>query len=585
MKQSLRRYWSLLYKYLRPQRKRVALLALLLLSSILLRVINPQIIGWFINTATSGGQNAGSALIGGAAVFLIFALVTQVLSVGATYVGENVGWYATNSLRADLMLYALKLDMSFHNKRTPGEMIERIDGDVMDLAIFFSQFIVQILGNLLLLVGVLVALYLTDWRIGVALTLYSVGSLLALNRVREIATPLWKAARDASTDQFAFIEEQLAGTEDVRANGAEPYAMRNLARFDRERLYKERKAGLVSTYVIWLWIWLYSLGRVIAFVGGLLLFQGNVITLGAAYLIVYYTDAIFRPLREIANQIQNLQKAGGSIVRIDELYQIKSIIEEQASPAQLPSRAFSVEFDEVTFGYHADKPPVLTDVQFEIEPGKVLGLLGRTGSGKTTISRLLFRLYDVNNGAVKLSGQDVRKVSLSELQKRIGLVTQDVQLYRASVRDNLTFFDRTIPDAEIMRVLLDLGLGDWYNRLADGLDTELESGGRGLSAGEGQLLAFTRVFLKNPGLVILDEASSRLDPATEQLIERAIDKLLTGRTAIIIAHRLATVRRADDILILDHGQIAEYGTYDSLANDPDSRFSHLLRTGMTEVLA
>ncbi len=585
MNESLRRYWRLLYRYLRPQRGRVAVLSVLLLGSIVLKVINPQIIGWFINTATGGGSNANGALIGGAVTFLIFAILTQILSVAATYVGENVGWFATNRLRSDLMLYALKLDMSFHNQRTPGEMIERIDGDVMDLAIFFSQFIVQILGNLLLLVGVLIALYLTDWRIGLVLTLYSVGSLLALNRIREVATPFWKAARDASTDQFAFIEEQLAGTEDVRANGAEPYAMRNLFRFDRERLYKERKAGLISTYVVWMWIWLYSLGRVIAFVGGFLLFHNNVITLGAAYLIAYYTDAIFRPLREITNQIQNLQKAGGSIIRIDELYRIETQIDEQPTPAQLPGGAFSVEFAGVTFGYHADKPPVLSDVQFEIAPGKVLGLLGRTGSGKTTMSRLLFRLYDVDGGAVRLSGLDVRDVALSDLQSRIGLVTQDVQLFRASVRDNLTFFDKTIPDAEIVRVLLDLGLDEWFKRLPEGLDTELESGGKGLSAGEGQLLAFTRVFLKNPGLVILDEASSRLDPATEQLIERAIDKLLTGRTAIIIAHRLATVRRADNILILDHGQIAEYGAYGELTANAESRFSQLLRTGMTEVLA
>jgi ABC-type multidrug transport system fused ATPase/permease subunit len=578
-----------LYKYLRPQRARVVLLAVLLVGSIALKVANPQIIGRFIDSALSANTtdktDVAASLTGAAVIFLVLAVLTQIISVWATYVGENVGWYATNQLRADLMLYCLKLDMWFHNVRTPGEMIERVDGDVMDLAIFFSQFIVQILGNILLLIGVLIALYAEDWRIGAALTVYSIGSLWGMNRLREVATPHWKAARDASTEQYGFIEEQLAGTEDIRANGAEAYSMRNLYRFDRERLAKERVAGLVSTFVVWLWISLYGLGRIIAFCGGFFLVQGNFITLGTAYLIVYYTDAIFRPLREIANQIQNLQKAGGSIARIDELYRIESKIKEPAHPAKLPDGALEVTFDKLTFTYHEDKAPVFNALDLTLAPGKVLGLLGRTGSGKTTLARLLFRLYDVTGGAIRIGGQDLREVALSDLQARIGLVTQDVQLFRASVRDNLTFFDRDVPDRLITDTLIDLGLGDWYRRLPDGLDSQLQSGGKGLSAGEAQLLAFTRVFLKNPGLVILDEASSRLDPATEQLIERAIDKLLTNRTGIIIAHRLATIQRVDEVLILDHGTIAEYGNYNLLAHDPDSRLADLLRTGMTEVLA
>jgi ABC-type multidrug transport system fused ATPase/permease subunit len=177
-------------------------------------------------------------------------------------------------------------------------------------------------------------------------------------------------------------------------------------------------------------------------------------------------------------------------------------------------------------------------------------------------------------------------VRLDDVRQRVGIVTQDVQLFRASVRDNLTFFDRErITDAQILRALDDLGLSSWYQSLPQGLDTELASEGAGLSAGEAQLLAFTRVFLKDPGLVILDEASSRLDPATEQLIERAVDTLLQGRTGIIVAHRLATVHRADQILILEDGRIREYGAYDALVREPDTHFARLLRTGLEEVLA
>jgi ATP-binding cassette subfamily B protein len=220
-----------------------------------------------------------------------------------------------------------------------------------------------------------------------------------------------------------------------------------------------------------------------------------------------------------------------------------------------------------------------------LEPGTVLGLLGRTGSGKTTLARLVFRLYDPAAGRIRMNGVDIRQSRLKALRQRVAIVTQDVQLFQASVRDNLTFFRPDISDERISEVIEDLELADWYQSLPQGLDTRLETGGRGLSAGEAQLLAFTRVFLRDPGLVILDEASSRLDPATEQRIERAIDKLLRNRTAIIIAHRLGTVHRADDIMILEDGSVAEYGNRERLAADTASRFHHLLQTGLEEVLA
>ena len=208
------------------------------------------------------------------------------------------------------------------------------------------------------------------------------------------------------------------------------------------------------------------------------------------------------------------------------------------------------------------------------------------------MTKLLFRFYDPTGGQIRL-GQgdlyDLRQATLGQLRHHIGLVTQEIELFQASVRDNLTLFDDTISDERIIAVLTELGLDGWLAGLAQGLDTQLSTGsggrGGGLSAGEAQLLAFTRVFLRNPGLVILDEASSRLDPATEQLIERAIDKLLADRTAIIIAHRLATVQRSDEIMILDDGRIIEHGARATLVADPTSHFYGLLKTGLEEAFA
>jgi ATP-binding cassette subfamily B protein len=211
-------------------------------------------------------------------------------------------------------------------------------------------------------------------------------------------------------------------------------------------------------------------------------------------------------------------------------------------------------------------------------------LLGRTGSGKTTLARLIFRLYDPKSGRITINEADLRDAQLNALRRRVAIVTQDVQLFHASIRDNLTFFDRSIPDEHILATLEELELGDWHRSLPAGLDTLLETGTRSLSAGEAQLLAFTRVFLRDPGLLILDEASSRLDPATEARLERAIDKLLKNRTAIIIAHRLGTVQRADEIMILESGKVSEYGDRKQLAANTNSRFHQLLQTGLEELL-
>ncbi len=582
-----RRYWALLETYMRPQGKKVVLLAGLILGGLALQLISPQILRYFIDEAAT--QREFMPLLLAGAIFVVTALLIQLTTVATTYVGEDVGWTSTNGLRADLAAHCLRLDMSFHNDRTPGEMIERIDGDVANLAIFFSQFIVRVVGTFLLLFGVVIVVAFTDWRVAIVLAIYAIVSVTALAAMRSLATPHWKASRESSAELFGFVEEQLAGTEDIRSNGAQPYVLRNLFRFHRDLLDKERKAGVMNTFMVMTWLGLYTLGGVIALVAGWYLYRGGTMTIGTVYLLIAYTDAIFRPLEQLTEQIQNLQKAAASIERVEELYHTQVVIQDgDKSP---PPGALGLTFDGVTFAYGVGEnpKPVLRDVSFAVRPGEVLGLLGRTGSGKTTIGRLLFRLYEPQHGRIVLGNDDgaveLRETNLDALRARVGIVTQDVQIFRASVRDNLTLFDRTIGDDQIRKALSDVGLDAWLARQPRGLDTELASGGSGVSAGEAQLLAFTRVFLRDPGLVILDEASSRLDPATEARIEHAIDLLLAGRTCIIIAHRLATVERADTILVLEHGEVVEHGTRADLEAQADSRFAHLLRVGLEEQLA
>ncbi len=581
MSTTLRTYSEILVRYVRPQWRRAASLSALLLGSIGLQLYNPQVLRRFIDTAAAGGEVR--ALARAALLFMGVALANQLVSVTATYLSENLAWATTNALREDLALHCLQLDMPFHKSHTPGEMIERIDGDVTALASFFSQFVIHLLGSALLLSGILVLMWRVDWRVGVAMTLYAAISLGVMLAMRTMVVPYWAASRHAAAEFTGFLVERLSGIEDIRANGAVPYVLRRFFELMRERLHRDRRATLVSTLMWFAFLTLIAAGMGLSFVLSAHLYRAGLISLGTAYIIFHYTQMMARPFNMLSRQMEVLQKAGAGVERIVRILRLQPVVSDGGA-GSLGSGPLGVEFREVSFAYDGEEK-VLDRLSFRLAPGRVLGLLGRTGSGKTTVARLLSRLYDPDAGQVLVDGVDIRTVPLAELRRRIGVVTQDVQLFQASVRDNLTFFDPQISDARILQVLDEVGLSAWYRSLPDGLDTELGPDGGGLSAGEAQLLAFARVFLRDPGLVILDEASSRLDSATEQRVERAIDRLLRSRTAVVVAHRLTTVQRADEIMIVEAGGICEWGERQALAADPGSRFSGLLRTGLEEALA
>jgi len=292
-------------------------------------------------------------------------------------------------------------------------------------------------------------------------------------------------------------------------------------------------------------------------------------------MIFRYTEMLRHPTERLRDEVQDFQQADASIGSVEELLAETPRIVDGPGDA-LPAGPLGIDFDGVTFAY--GDAPVVHDVSIGVAPGRVLGVVGRTGSGKTTLTRLILRFRDPDAGAVRLGGVDIRDVRLAALRDRIGLVTQDVHLFDASVRDNLTLFDDTVSDARITAAIDAIGLGGWLRALPDGLDTAIGAGGAGLSAGQAQVLTCARVLLRDPDVVILDEASSRLDPATERLVQRALGRLLEGRTGVIVAHRLATLALADDIVVLEAGRVVEHGPRLDLAADPGSRFAGLLRT-------
>jgi len=563
-----------------------------MVAGIATQLVAPPIIGRFIDTAVKGGRHMSLAPLWTlAGLFIAAAITTQLLQIGATYFSAQLAWGATNRMRRDLATHVLHLDMSYHTATSPGDIIERVDGDVAALANFFSQFVLQILGGLLLLLGILVVLVVgVDWRVGVAMGAVAAVAGLVMHGMRNISRDQWERVRNAFSAFSAFLEERIAGLEDIRANGGGEHVMRRFAELNRELATSNISATRRGPWIYLVASGLFSLGFAISLAIAARLYLLHDLTIGKVIMSMQLAGMMAQPVMQIGGQLQQFQTAQACLTRIRGLFALGQELGDGPGLSWAGARGMAprLAFEHVDFAYRADAP-VLRDVSIELAPGQVLGLLGRTGSGKTTLTRLLFRLYDPVDGSVELDGEDIRTATLAELRGRIGLVTQEVQLFDASVRDNATLFDPSIPDARVVEVLTDLGLGPWLARQPKGLETVLTAGG-GLSAGEAQLLAFARVFLKDPGLVVLDEASSRLDPASDQLIERALDKLLgreggARRTAIIIAHKLSTVGRADRIAILDHGRVLETGDRLALESDPGSAFAKLLRAGAEEVLA
>lgn len=574
-------YLSLLSRYLRPYKTKVLLLMVLLAGSVGLQLVNPQIVRYFIDAAKSGA--AGIYLTEAALAFIGISLVQQVFAIASTYISQDVGWSSTNALREDLLAHCIDLDMSFHKARQPGELLERLDGDVSSLFNFFSKLMFNLINNIALLIGTLVILFLEDWRVGLGIAVFAITAVVALYAIQPIAVKHWASDREANAKFFGFIGEHITCSEDIRSSGAFHNTMYKFYEF-LQKWYPIKRKATIMGYAMWISVVItFALGNIVAFgIGGYLWLKG-LVTIGTVYLIFYYTDLLNRPIEQIRFQLQDLQVAGASIARIKELFEIESKLQDGSGVLNCDGPA-AVDVKSLSFEYEEDVP-VLKNISFSLEAGKVLGLLGRTGSGKTTLARLVVRLFDPSSGEILIGNKPLNSIQLKELREHIAYVTQDVQLFKATIRQNLTLFDSQVSDERILEAIKEIGLGEWIAGLPEGLDTMLDSSGGGLSAGEAQLLAFVRVFLRNPSLIILDEASSRLDPLTEQLVEKAIDKLLENRTCIIIAHRISTVKRADKIMILEDGQIVEMGERLALMEDKGSRFSELLEAGIEEVLA
>lgn len=576
------RQLSVLIRYLRGERPSVLLLALLVPLGVGLQLVAPQMLRRFIDHTLTGSP--ADLLLAVAAWYLTAALGLLVVTVASDAVAARLAWRGTNRLRADLVAHCLRRPSRFYQRHPPGELLDRVDGDVTRLAAVMSALVLEVLAQLLLVAGILGALFLLDWRLALVFAPFAAGTLLLLRGLVGRAMPFVAARQAASADLLGFLEERLAGAQDLRTNGAAAHTLADLEARQDELYRRAHRAARVSVRWPATVQSLSTVSVVLALGVSVWLHDRGQLSTGTAFACLSYAMLLRRPLLAVTTRFHDLEEAAVSVRRLTELLRRdENEGDDDADPApartgRLPDGPLGARLDGVFFGYDPGEP-VLRDVSFRLRPGERLGIVGRTGSGKSTVVRLLFGLQHPARGTVSVGGADVAGLDPRALRRRVALVTQEVQILHATLRDNLTFYDPSVDDGRVRAALEEAGLTEWCRELPDGLDTVLGTGARGMSAGQEQLLALARVFLRDPAVVLMDEPTARLDPHTERLLMPAMERLLEGRTAIVVQHRPHALRTVHRVLVLDGGTVVEHGEQTTLAADPTSRFHELLRTG------
>jgi len=560
---------NLLFNYVGKEKRLFAMTCLMSIVITCLQIINPQITRYFLDVALSA--NIQNNLFYAAAIFMGIAFILQFFRILMSYFGQRFAWNVTDRMRIDLLSHCMDLDMDFHKEHNQGEFQERIEGDISSVFALFSEIIQSIGSSLLLLVGILVVSFYEHIYIGLFMVIYSAVSISVLFLIKVRTEDSWVEAGKMNANYYSFVGELLQNRETIKHNKALNFLM---YRYDKLvcRLYPVLKKANLTWATIWSGTtFIFAFGTISSIAVGYFLWNSGAITLGTVFLIYNYTESLRRPIEQLKVRVQQLQEAGAGYKRVEDLFSItnkneygKSILKLEGSP--------SIRFDNVSFGYQDEV--IIDNVSIDLDSNQILGIVGRTGSGKTTLVRLLTRLHTPDSGRVLINEVDINSLYDLELTNCISYITQDVQIFSTSLRENIRLFNDNISDNQIFDTINQLGLNEWINKFNMGLDTIFEGGKSNLSAGESQLISFVRAFVKEPNVIILDEATANVDPITQGLIECALDKLLIDKTCIIIAHKLSTLSRCDKVISLESGHVKKINSLDKVIDFQNANTSN-----------
>lgn len=533
-----------------------------------LATFRPFYVQRIIDAATTQGP-----LLSMVVSFAVVALLVPVCRWGGSILASQSAWIATNVLRQQSGQAIFAQPLEFFRHHGVGELSERIDADSGQLHELFGDTSAQITHTVVVVLFVTYHTWYIDPRICIILLGYLVLSSTIIALTQRDNHSAWEAERVADAALYDTIEESFASITDVKAVGAAHVLHQRLTPRLATLLHTHRTARLQSQRATILSTIVNAIGWMIAVVLGIWHYQ-NGGSIGHAVALLGYMALIAQPIEQVRAIIQSLQQAQGVLARIDAL--LINPTPPITTGTHLPTGALDITLDHVSFRYPTSSRDVLCDITLQIPAGTHVAIMGRTGSGKSTLVRLLSRNETHYTGAIHYQYHPLPRINDASLRHRVAVISQEVDIFNASLRDNVTCFATTYHDDAIMAALTTCGLAEFYQSLPHGLDTRIGDGERGLSPGEQQLLALARVWLRDPGVILLDEASAHIDPLSEQRITQAFAQIAAHRTVVTIAHRLSTVRHADLVVVLADGVIVEQGEPHLLAQQPESHYARLL---------
>lgn len=567
-----------LFRYVRPYGRQM-LIALLLMGVITAASLSgPYIIKLALDNAIPARNVA--LLQGLLAAFLAAQVIGWLARAAQVAAVAEAGQASIYGVRRDLFEKFQRQSMSFFDKADVGVLMARMTSDVNALQELVTWAIVGTASDFFTLIGIVIVMLALDWRL--SLITFAVLPIMALLTAlwRARARDNWRRVRYYNGRMLGYIEENIQGVRVVQAFTREKLNLEKFVnqvnyRFNRAQQRAARLSAMFFPGVDFLAT--LSVALVIAF-GGVL--GDRTFTAGVLAAFVMYIGRFFDPIRDLAERYNTLQQAMTAGERLFGLLDRPIEIESKLGAPEMPPIRGEVVFDHVYFHYEPDLP-VLHDIVLHVQPGQLIALVGATGSGKSTLVKLLNRSYDVKAGSLRIDGYDVRDVELSSLRRQMGIVLQETFLFRGTVAENIRYGRLDATDDEIVAAARAIGAHEFIEALPFGYQTLVEEGGASLSVGQRQLLAFARALLADPRILVLDEATSSIDTQTEKIIQDAMDRLLEGRTAFVIAHRLSTIVRADQIVVLSHGRIIEQGTHQELLA-LQGAYHHLYTMGFAE---